>query len=210
MNGSDLAADGSPLLKNSSDQQGYYKLDLGHWGIGYRIDYTDAFRIVNQQAFNISLIYLNFTDESDGNCYMWLWVQNGSQWACAWNSTHSLLNATQRISLPANETLRVWVRVNLEIPTREAYEDVGEGDNERTVFFLRESNIVEDSLAIYTDPYFPVGYTVDHQDGIITFAEPPPENCDIDASYRYRPHALYQDQPVIPFAGTIHLYFTSA
>lgn len=74
--GTDLSPSGDPLLQNSTIQEGLYNLTLGKWGPGYRINYTDAFHIRNREAFNISLISLNFSSPSNGTDYLAAYIRN--------------------------------------------------------------------------------------------------------------------------------------
>lgn len=74
--GTDRSPDGTPLLKNSTMQQGLYNMSFGKWGPGYRINYTDAFHVRNDEAFAINLIALNFSGDSTGNQYLVLYMKN--------------------------------------------------------------------------------------------------------------------------------------
>jgi hypothetical protein len=91
-------------MQNSSTQEGYYTISLGKWGPGYVVNYTDAFRVVNRQEFNITMIGFNFTSGSTGNSYLKMWVQNdtdqdgsGDSWVYAWDGSTTVLNSTNYI-----------------------------------------------------------------------------------------------------------------
>jgi len=74
--GNDLSPNGLTLLQNSTSQEGLYTLTLGKWGPGYRINYTDAFRVCNREVFDIKMIGFNFTSASAGTENIRIWVQN--------------------------------------------------------------------------------------------------------------------------------------
>ncbi len=74
--GTDRSPDGNPLLRNSTIQQGLYNMSLGKWGPGYRINYTDAFHVRNDQAFGVNLISINFSADSTGNQYIVIYMKN--------------------------------------------------------------------------------------------------------------------------------------
>ena len=99
--GSDKAPNGEPLIQNSTIQEGLYNLSLGQWGPGYRVNYTDAFNVTNNQVFNITMISFNFSSDSDGEDMLKIYALNdtdqdgfGEVERCVWNGTHSQLNAT--------------------------------------------------------------------------------------------------------------------
>jgi hypothetical protein len=103
LSGSDLSPeDGNYLLRNST-QQGLYNLSLGEWAPGYRVNYSDAFHIKNNQAFEIILITVNFSSISTGTSYLNLYMKNDTDgdgnadggwilvWqGCTYNETHWL------------------------------------------------------------------------------------------------------------------------
>ena len=100
--GNDLSPDGGNLLRNST-QEGYYTMSLGKWGPGYTVNYTDAFRVTNREAFNVRMIGFNFT-ESTGQQYLRIYVQNdtdddgaGDTWVQAWDGTTTTLSASNYI-----------------------------------------------------------------------------------------------------------------
>ena len=102
--GSDLAPNGKPLLHNATWQTGLYNLTLGRWGPGYRVNYTDAFNVTNNEAFPIKMMGFNFT--GTGGEYLNIYILNntnpgtdrfGDTQVLAWNGTHSLINATNSV-----------------------------------------------------------------------------------------------------------------
>jgi len=74
--GADLSPNGLTLLQNATSQQGLYNLTLGQWGPGYRINYTDAYHVRNNEAFAVKLVSLNFSSDSTGNNYLALYMRN--------------------------------------------------------------------------------------------------------------------------------------
>ncbi len=69
--------DGDYLLRNSTIQEGLYNLSLGEWGPGYSVNYTDAFRIKNREAFSICMIGFNFSSTgTNGTEYLALYIRN--------------------------------------------------------------------------------------------------------------------------------------
>ena len=101
--GLDKSPNGQTLLQNSTvaGQQGYYNLSLGQWGPGYRVNYTDAFNVTNNEAFNITMIAFNFSADSTGKDMLKIYALNdstgdyfGDKEVCVWNGTHTQLNAT--------------------------------------------------------------------------------------------------------------------
>ena len=105
--GLDKSPDGKTLLQNSTvpGQQGFYNLSLGQWGPGYRVNYTDAFNVTNNEAFNITMMAFNFSSDSypptGGNDMLKIYALNdsdgdyfGDKEVCVWNGTHTQLNST--------------------------------------------------------------------------------------------------------------------
>ena len=79
-------------------------MSLGRWGPGYVINYSDAFRIVNREIFDIKMIDLNFTSSSTGDRYLSIWIQNdtdtdgmGDRWVLAWDGSDSPLSKNNYI-----------------------------------------------------------------------------------------------------------------
>jgi hypothetical protein len=102
--GTDLAPNGQPLLQNATSQVGLYNLSLGRWGPGYRVNYTDAFNVTNNEAFPIKMIGFNFS--GTGGEYLNIYILNntnpgtdifGDFQVLVWNGTHALINATNYI-----------------------------------------------------------------------------------------------------------------
>lgn len=102
--GTDLAPNGQPLLQNATSQVGLYNLSLGRWGPGYRVNYTDAFNVTNNEAFPIKMIGFNFS--GTGGEYLNIYILNntnpgidifGDTQVLVWNGTHALINATDYI-----------------------------------------------------------------------------------------------------------------
>jgi len=132
--GSDKSPNGYSLLQNStvSGQQGYYNLSLGRWGPGYRVNYTDAFNVTNNEAFNITMIAFNFSSVSTGNGMLKMYALNdtdgdyfGDTEICLWNGTHTQLNSTYYLffrgspnygTLPGT-TSRFKVMINIPVAT---------------------------------------------------------------------------------------------
>jgi hypothetical protein len=109
--GNDLSPNGESLLQNSTGQEGYYTVALGRWGPGYMVNYTDAFRIVNREMFDIKMIGFNFSGGSTGTSYLKMWVQNdtdadgvGDTWIYAWDGSNTVLNSTYYIFINATNT----------------------------------------------------------------------------------------------------------
>jgi hypothetical protein len=104
--GVDKSPDGDLLLRNSTNQEGLYTIRLGQWAPGYRVNYTDGFRIVNREVFNIRMIGFNYSAPSIGQSYINIYVQNdtdndgaGDVWVFAWDGTSSTLSPTNYIYL---------------------------------------------------------------------------------------------------------------
>lgn len=103
--GTDLSpTTGDFLLQNSTFQDGLYTMRLGRWGPGYVVNYSDAFRIVNREIFDIKMIDLNFTSTSTGDQYLSIWIQNdtdsdsfGDRWVLAWDGSISTLSKNNYI-----------------------------------------------------------------------------------------------------------------
>ncbi len=127
--GNDLSPNGQTLLQNSTSQQGFYQLSLGKWGPGYRINYTDSFRVTNREVFDIRMIAFNFTSGATGNSYLRIRVQNdtngdgtGDAWVTVWNGTTTTLTTTQYIyfkkaSTYGNDGGLIKVAIDLVIPS---------------------------------------------------------------------------------------------
>lgn len=95
--GSDLSPNGDTLLQNAT-QEGLYNLTLGQWGPGYRVNYTDAFNITNNQEFPIKMIAFNFSSASGGEEFLRIHVYNdtnqdgrGDTKVCVWDGLTTLL-----------------------------------------------------------------------------------------------------------------------
>ena len=109
--GNDLSPNGQTLIQNSSGQEGLYTLSLGKWGPGYIVNYTDAFRVTNREAFNVRMVGFNFTTASTGGAYLRIYVQNdtdddgvGDAWIEAWDGSTTVLSATNYVYLKAADT----------------------------------------------------------------------------------------------------------
>jgi hypothetical protein len=109
--GLDLSSNGQTLLQNSTSQQGYYALNLGKWGPGYMVNYTDAFRVYNREVFAIRMIGFNFTTGATGNNYLRIRVQNdtngdgvGDAWVTVWDGTTTTLSTSHYIYMKAATT----------------------------------------------------------------------------------------------------------
>lgn len=109
--GTDRAPNNKTLLQNATDQMGLYNLTLGRWGPGYRVNYTDAFNVTNNEAFPIKMIGFNFS--GDGGEYLKIYILNntdpltdrfGDYEELVWNGTHTLINATNYIYFTAAAT----------------------------------------------------------------------------------------------------------
>jgi hypothetical protein len=103
--GTDLSPNGATLLQNSTTQQGFYNLYLGQWGPGYMINYTDAFRIVNREVFDVKLIGFNFTGAT-GLSNFYIRVQNDTNqdgmpdsYVTVWDGTTNYINIAHYIYL---------------------------------------------------------------------------------------------------------------
>ncbi|MFH0897350.1 MAG: hypothetical protein V1850_04805 [Candidatus Bathyarchaeota archaeon] len=127
--GNDLSSNGLTLLQNSTEQ-GYYALSLGKWGPGYMVNYTDAFRVVNREAFSIKMIGFNFTAGATGNTYLRIRLQNdtnddgvGETWVTVWDGSATTLTTTNYIYLKEAATYGTTdggvakVSVDLVIPS---------------------------------------------------------------------------------------------
>ncbi len=100
--GTDLSPeDGDFLLRNTTDQQGLYNLSLGEWAPGYEVNYTDAFHVKNNEAFDIILMSVNFSSDSGGNSYLAVFMKNDtngdgvadSDWIAVWLGSDTWLPA---------------------------------------------------------------------------------------------------------------------
>ena len=121
--GTDLSPNGQTLLQNSTTQQGLYNLTLGKWGPGYGINYTDAFHIRNREAFNISMISLNFSSPSNGTDYLAIYMKNDTDgdgspdgdWLPVWlgSQTWSPANGNQ-----LNTTNYIFFTTDAELPVQ--------------------------------------------------------------------------------------------
>ena len=123
--GTDLSPNGQTLLQNSTSQLGLYNLTLGQWGPGYRINYTDAFRIVNREAFNIKMVGFNFSADSTGTEYLKIYVLNdtdndgvGDTEVCVWDGSSTTLSSTNYIYFKATSSYGSdggWTKVKIMI-----------------------------------------------------------------------------------------------
>ena len=104
VSGTDKSPNGQPLLQNTTSQVGLYNLSLGRWGPGYRVNYTDAFNVTNNEAFPIKMIGFNFS--GTGGEYLNIYILNntnpgtdifGDTQVLIWNGTRSLINSTYYI-----------------------------------------------------------------------------------------------------------------
>jgi hypothetical protein len=102
--GTDLSPNGLTLLQNST-QIGYYTLNLGYWGPGYMINYTDAFHIVNREVFAVKLIGFNFTGAT-GLSNFHISIENDTNidgvpdtWVNVWDGTTNFISSSHYIYL---------------------------------------------------------------------------------------------------------------
>ena len=130
--GADLSPNGQTLLQNSSEP-GLYEISLGRWGPGYRVNYTDAFHVVNREVFNIKMIGANFSSSSTGLAWIKIYVQNdtdddgvGDTEVECWNGTHALISPTSYIYLKAaaiygndggDSQIKIQIRIPEDLPT---------------------------------------------------------------------------------------------
>jgi len=129
--GTDLSPeDGDKLLRNSTSQLGLYNLSLGKWAPGYRINYTDAFHIKNNEAFPVIMVGLNFSSGSTGTQYLAIYIKNGTNWVAAWlgdetrpPANGNQLNASHYIYIAANGG---EVAVKIEIMISESVADLNQ------------------------------------------------------------------------------------
>lgn len=126
--GTDLSPNGQTLLQNSTQQEGLYNLSLGKWAPGYDVNYTDAFHIRNREAFNITLVGLNFTTASNGTDYLAIHIRNDTDgdgvadgnWVAAWLGSQtwppangSQLNVTSYIFFATDAELPVKIEIKV-------------------------------------------------------------------------------------------------
>ncbi len=109
--GTDKSPNGQTLLQNATTQQGLYNLSLGQWGPGYRVNYTDAFNVTNNEAFAIRMIAFNFSSDSTGKAYLNIYVLNdtdddgyGDTEVLVWDGSSSVLTSTNYIYFKATAT----------------------------------------------------------------------------------------------------------
>jgi len=123
--GSDQGPDGQPLLRNATIQQGLYNLTLGNWGPGYRVNYTDAFHVRNNEAFTVRLISLNFSSDSKGQEYMAIYVNVTGSWRSVWvgNETGLPSDSTSYIDYAPNSERSVMI--SIRIPENSTDLDLG-------------------------------------------------------------------------------------
>ncbi|MFH0749005.1 MAG: hypothetical protein V1915_03710 [Candidatus Bathyarchaeota archaeon] len=126
--GNDLSPSGQSLLQNASAQEGLYELELGTWGPGYLVNYTDAFRIYNREIFDIKMIGFNFTEDSTGNQYLRIRVQNdtdydgiGDSWVTVWDGSTNILDVNHPIhfqgaSISGDDGGYAKIEIDLVIP----------------------------------------------------------------------------------------------
>ncbi len=127
--GTDLSPeDGDTLLRNATTQAGLYNLSLGAWAPGYNVNYTDAFRIKNREAFSIKMITLNFSSDATGQKYLAIYLKNDTDgdgspdgnWKAVWfgsetysPGTGNQLNLTYHMFFPSDAELSVKVEIKL-------------------------------------------------------------------------------------------------
>jgi len=126
--GTDLSPNGQTLIQNSTTQQGYYTLSLGKWGPGYVVNYTDAFRVVNREVFNVRMVGLNFSSDATGKEYLRIYLQNdtnddgvGDAWVKAWDGTTTTISGSNYVYIKAattygNDGGTAKVRVDIVVP----------------------------------------------------------------------------------------------
>jgi hypothetical protein len=124
--GTDLSPNGLTLLQNSTTQQGLYDLNLGSWGPGYMINYTDAFRIYNREVFAIKLIGFNFTGAT-GLSNFYIRAENDTNqdgvpdtWVTIWDGTTNYISPTHYIYLTAAKNYsedggytQIWIGIHV-------------------------------------------------------------------------------------------------
>ena len=83
-------------------------MNLGRWGPGYMVNYTDAFAVTNREVFDIRMIGFNFTGASTGNSYLRVRVQNdtdqdgsGDTWVTVWDGIATTLTPSNYIYIDA-------------------------------------------------------------------------------------------------------------
>ncbi len=126
--GTDRSPNGQTLLQNATTQQGLYNITMGNWGPGYRINYTDAFHIKNNEAFAVKLIGFNFSGDATGNQYLAIYMRNDTNgdgnadgdWIAVWLGSDTWspangnqLSATKYIYFVSNAELPVKVAIKL-------------------------------------------------------------------------------------------------
>jgi len=131
MPGTDKSPNGQTLLQNSTNQQGLYNLTLGQWGPGYRINYTDAFHIKNNEAFAVILTCVNFSSDASGEEYLAVYMKNDTNgdgiadgdWIAVWLGSETWLpangnqlNAAYYIYLNATMPQYIPVKIEIKIP----------------------------------------------------------------------------------------------
>ena len=126
--GSDLSPNGETLLQNATTQDGLYNLTLGQWGPAYRVNYTDAFNITNNQEFALRMIAFNFSLGSTGNDWLKIYVLNdttndgfGDDEVLVWDGSSTVLTSTNYIYFKAAADGQVnggtsRVKVMIKIP----------------------------------------------------------------------------------------------
>ena len=137
--GTDLSPNGQTLLQNST-QYGLYELTLGKWGPGYRVNYTDAFRITNNEVFAIKMIAFNFSSSSTGTSYLRIYVLNdtdndgtGDTEVCVWDGSSTSLSATNYIyfkAAPSYGSSGGTSRVKIEIQIDTTVSGLNETNNQ--------------------------------------------------------------------------------
>ena len=134
LEGTDLSPeDGGKLLRNST-QQGLYNLSLGEWAPGYRINYTDAFHIKNNEYFSVKLICYNYSSDATGTEYLAVYMKNDtngdgtadSDWIAVWLGTQTWppnngnqLSVSNYIFFKGSNTIHTEVPVKIEIKIAE-------------------------------------------------------------------------------------------
>jgi len=128
--GSDLSPNGETLLQNATSQQGLYNLTLGQWAPGYRINYTDAFHVKNNEAFAVILTTFNISSDATGSNYLAVYMKNDtdadgiadSDWIAVWLGAETWnpangnqLNSTYYIFFTANMAQYIPVKIEIKI-----------------------------------------------------------------------------------------------
>jgi len=128
--GSDLSPNGETLLQNATSQEGLYNLTLGQWAPGYRINYTDAFHVKNNEAFAVILTTFNISSDATGSNYLAVYMKNDTDadgiadgdWIAVWLGAETWspangnqLNSTYYIYFVANMAQYIPVKIEIKI-----------------------------------------------------------------------------------------------